>query len=112
MKRQIVMLTAACMMIVKVHSLPPEKLSAEKLKVQQQEQKSGSETSSYTVSSEQLEAIDAVIDGIREQWIFDVRQKEREIRSLTEKRKFWVRVSLCEALVIVTGAYFTYAMNK
>ena len=58
------MLTAACMMIVKVHSLPPEKSSAEKLKVQQQEQKSGSETSSYTVSSEQLEAIDAVIDGL------------------------------------------------
>ena len=64
------------------------------------------------MSSEKLEAICSVIDEMRDQWISEVKEKEERIFRLGERKKFWVRVSLCEAAIIATGAYIMYKTNK
>ena len=79
---------------------------------QQPEQRSGSETSFQTVSSEQLEEIYALIDDMRDQWISDITLHEEKIFSLKKQRRFWIKVSVCEALVIAAGAYCIHNFNK
>ena len=93
---------------------------------QQKEQRSGSETSCHTVTSEQLEEINAVIDDLCDRWKEDVTGYEELVRSLcneneglrlkitkiSERRNFWIKVSVCEALVIAGGAYCIYSFNK
>lgn len=78
----------------------------------QETQRSESETSYQTENSEKLEEIYAVIDDLRDKWISEVKEKEEKIFRLGERKKFWVRVSLCEAAVIATGAYIMYVTNK
>lgn len=78
----------------------------------QETQRSESGTSSQTENSEKLEEIYAVIDEMRDKWISEIKEKEERIFRLGERKKFWVRVSLCEAAVIATGAYIMYKTNK
>ena len=49
---------------------------------------------------------------MRDQWISEVTEKDERIFRLGERKKFWFRVSICEALVIAAGAYIVYATNK
>lgn len=78
----------------------------------QPEQRRESETSFQTVSSEQLEEIYAVIDDMRDQWISEVQEKDERIFLLKKQRGFWIKVSVCEALVIAAGAYCIHNLNK
>lgn len=79
---------------------------------QQETQRSESGTFSQTENSEKLKEIYAVIDEMRDKWISEIKEKEERIFRLGERKKFWVRVSLCEAAVIATGAYIMYKTNK
>jgi len=49
---------------------------------------------------------------MRDQWISEVTEKDERIFRLGERKKFWFRVSICEAFVIAAGAYIVYATNK
>ena len=98
----------------------------ESLREQQPEQRRKSETSFQTVSSEQLEQIYGVIDEMRDQWKEDVAGYEQLVQSLcnenealrqkctkvSERRRFWIKVSVCEALVIAAGAYCIHNFNN
>ena len=77
-----------------------------------QTQKSESEESLQTVTSEQLEQIYEVIDDMQDQWILEVQEKEEKIFSLKKQRRFWIKVSVCEALVIAASAYYIHNFNK
>ena len=55
--------------------------------------------------------VDNLPEGV-DQWISEVTEKDERIFRLGERKKFWFRVSICEALVIAAGAYIMYATNK
>lgn len=112
MRKKVTALAVTLCVAWQVCALPQEERPKSGLKVRQETQRSESEASSQTVSSEQLEQIEAVIDGMRDQWISEVTEKDERIFRLGERKKFWFRVSICEALVIAAGAYIMYATNK
>ena len=113
MRKKLTALAVTLCVAWQVCALPQQEESPKSgLKMRQETQRSESETSSQTVSSEQLDQIEAVIDGMRDQWISEVTEKDERIFRLGERKKFWFRVSICEALVIAAGAYIMYATNK
>lgn len=113
MRKKLTALVVTLCVAWQVCALPQQEESPKSgLKMRQETQRSESETSSQTVSSEQLDQIEAVIDGMRDQWISEVTEKDERIFRLGERKKFWFRVSICEALVIAAGAYIMYATNK
>jgi len=112
MKRQIATVLLLGLVAGQLTALPLRGKHLRKQTGQQETQRSESETSSQTENSEKLKEICAVIDDLRDNWISDVREKEERIFRLDERKKFWVRVSLCEAVVIATGAYIMYKTNK
>ncbi|MBR1402611.1 MAG: hypothetical protein IJ558_00365 [Treponema sp.] len=78
------------------------------------------------MTSEQLEQIYAVIDDMRDQWAADSAEYENlilavqsendgfraENERLSSRKRFWIRVSVCEALLIAAGAYCMHAYSK
>ena len=112
MRKKVTALAVTLCVVWQAAALPQEESPKSGLKMRQETQRSESETSSQTVSSEQLDQIEAVIDGMRDQWISEVTEKDERIFRLGERKKFWFRVSICEALVIAAGAYTMYATNK
>ncbi len=113
MRKKLTALAVTLCVAWQTAALPQQEESPKSgLKMRQETQRSESEASSQTVSSEQLEQIEAVIDGMRDQWISEVTEKDERIFRLGERKKFWFRVSICEALVIAAGAYIMYATNK
>ena len=112
MRKKLTALAVTLCVAWQAAALPQGESPKSGLKMRQETQRSESETSSQTVSSEQLEQIEAVIDGMRDQWISEVTEKDERIFRLGERKKFWFRVSICEALVIAAGAYVMYATNK
>ena len=107
-------------------ALPQGENPAENRGIRQPEQKSGSGTSFQTVTSEQIEQIYEVIDDMCDQWKKDVAGYEELVQSLckenealllkctkiSEGRRFWIKLSVCEALVIAAGAYCIQNFNK
>lgn len=61
---------------------------------------------------EQTEQISSVIDNVRDQLISELQKEKEKILWLGERKKFWFRVSLCEAAVIATGVYIVYTKSK
>lgn len=49
---------------------------------------------------------------MRDQWISEVQEKDERIFLLKKQRGFWIKVSVCEALVIAAGAYCIHNFNK
>jgi len=107
-------------------ALPHGENPAESRGIRQPEQRSGSGTFFQTVTSEQIEQIYEVIDDMCDQWKEDVAGYEELVQSLcnenealrlkctkvSERRRFWIKVSVCEALVIAAGAYCIHNFNK
>lgn len=112
MRKKVTALAVTLCVAWQAAALPQGESPKSGLIVRQETPRSESEASSQTVSSEQLEQIEAVIDGMRDQWISEVTEKDERIFRLGERKKFWFRVSICEALVIAAGAYIMYATNK
>ncbi len=112
MKRRIATALLLGLALGELTALPFRGRLLRKQTEQQETQRSESETSYQTENSEKLEEIYAVIDDLRDKWISEVKEKEEKIFRLGERKKFWVRVSLCEAAVIATGAYIMYVTNK
>ncbi len=112
MKRQIATVMLLGLVLGELTALPLRGKLLRKQTEQQETQRSESETFSQQENSEKLEEIYAVIDDLRDKWISEVKEKEERIFRLGERKKFWVRVSLCEAVVIATGAYIMYKTNK
>ena len=112
MKRQIATILLLGLVAGQLTALPLRGKLLRKQTEQQETQRSESGISSQTENSEKLEEIYAVIDDLRDKWISEVKKKEEIIFRLGERKKFWVRVSLCEAAVIATGTYIMYKTNK
>ena len=112
MKRQIATILLLGLVAGQLTALPLRGKLLRKQTEQQETQRSESGISSQTENSEKLEEIYAVIDDLRDKWISEVKEKEERIFRLGERKKFWVRVSLCEAAVIATGTYIMYKTNK
>ena len=112
MKRQIATALILGLVLGELTALPLRGKLLRKQTEQQETQRSESETFSQQENSEKLEEIYAVIDDLRDKWISEVKEKEERIFRLGERKKFWVRVSLCETVVIATGAYIMYKTNK
>ncbi len=112
MRKKVTALAVTLCVVWQAATLPQGESPKSGLIVRQETPRSESEASFQTVSSEQLEQIEAVIDGMRDQWISEVTEKDERIFRLGERKKFWFRVSICEALVIAAGAYIMYATNK
>ena len=112
MKRQIATILLLGLVAGQLTALPLRGKFLRKQTEQQEAQRSESGISSQTENSEKLEEIYAVIDDLRDKWISEVKEKEERIFRLGERKKFWVRVSLCEAAVIATGTYIMYKTNK
>lgn len=112
MKRRIATALLLGLALGELTALPFRGRLLRKQTEKQETQRSESETSYQTENSEKLEEIYAVIDDLRDKWISEVKEKEEKIFRLGKRKKFWVRVSLCEAAVIATGAYIMYVTNK
>ena len=112
MKRQIATILLLGLVAGQLTALPLRGKLLRKQTEQQETQRSESGISSQTENSEKLKEIYAVIDDLRDKWISEVKEKEERIFRLGERKKFWVRMSLCEAAVIATGTYIMYKTNK
>ena len=118
-------LLAMLLLLARLHLLSAQE-TVERASGQPKAQRSESEASSQTVTSEQLEQIYAVIDDMRDQWAADSAEYENlilavqsendgfraENERLSSRKRFWIRVSVCEALLIAAGAYCMHAYSK